>query len=211
MAVCLSPHVTRSNQGEPPSSDEATTGTPRPKALASSRSSGEPGAGPKPNRLLVEICCSPMSNLSDVSREAAVGSKVIQFTEKQSLLDDEYQLYVASIVNDFPVSNDVLLWLSLPCTGGSSWSHVNLKIPSAAKKVLRHVKTMKFIQLLSRSFDIAIEWPQNCRYWRFPRVMKFMNVYSMRRYDFHGCMLETVDHEGTPIKKPWTIQCMKLV
>ena len=168
---------------------------------------------------LVEICCSPMSKLSDVSTEAAVGCRVIQFTEKQSLLDDEYQLYVASIVNDFPVSNDVLLWLSLPCTGDTSWSHVNLKIPSAAKKVLRHIKTMKklwraverFIHLLSRSFDIAIEWPQNCRYWRFPRVMKFMNVYSMRRYDFHGCMFGTVDHEGTPIKKPWTIPCMKLV
>ena len=53
-----------------------------------------------------------MSKLSDVSREVAVGCRVIQFTEKHSLLDEDYQLYVASIVNDFPVSKDVLLWLT---------------------------------------------------------------------------------------------------
>ena len=153
-----------------------------------------------------------MSKLSDVSREAAVGCRVIQFTEKHSLLDDEYQSYVARIVNDFRVSKDVLLWLSLPCTGGTSWSHVNLKIPSAARKIMKHVKTMKrlwkaferFIQLLTRSFDVAIEWLQNCRYWKFPRVLKFINEYSLKRYDFHGCMLGTKDHEGNPIKKPWT-------
>ena len=210
-ALALMSHeATRGKGDQSSSSCGATSGTPRPKALASSRSSGEPGAGPTPNRLLVEICCSPMSKLSDVSREAAVGCRVIQFTEKHSLLDE---LYVASIVNDFPVSKDVVLWLSLPCTGGTPWSHVNLKIPSAAKEVMRHVKTVKklwkavecFIKLLSRSFDIAIEWLQNCRYWRFPRVVKFMNEYSMRRYDFHGCMLGTVDHEGTPIKKPWAV------
>ena len=213
-ALTLMSHV--ASKGYKTSSSDsahATTGTPRPKAMASSRSSGEPRAGLKPNRLLVEICCSPMSKLSDVSREAAVGCRVIQFTEKHGLLDEEYQTYVASIVNDFPMSQDVPLWLSLPCTGGTSCSHVNLTIPSAAKKVMKHVKTMKklwkafdrFIQLLTRSFDVAIEWPQNCRYWRFPRILKFINEFSLKRYDFHGCMLGTKDHDGIPIKKPWTV------
>ena len=213
-ALALMSHVaSKGNKTNSSGSACATTGTPWPKAMASSRISGEPGAGLKPNRLLVEICCSPMSELSDVSREAAVGCRVIQFTEKHSLLDEEYQSYVASIVNDFPVSKDVFLWLSLPCTGGTSWSHVNLKIPSAAKKVMKHVKTMKrlwkaferFIQLLTRNFEVAIERPQNCRYWRFPRILKFINEFSLKRYDFHGCMLGTKDHEGIPIKKPWTV------
>ena len=51
-------------------------------------------------------------------REKA-GCRVVQFTGKRSLLAEEYQLYVASIVNDFPVSKDVLLWLNLSCTGGA--------------------------------------------------------------------------------------------
>ena len=89
-----------------------------------------------------------------------------------------------------------------------------LEDPKCARKVMKHVKTMKrlwkaferFIQLLTRSFDVAIEWPQNCRYWRFPRILKFINGYSLlKRYDFHGCMLGTKDHEGIPIKKPWTV------
>ena len=213
-ALALMSHVAhKGSKPEKSSSTVATTGTPRPKALASSRSSGEPEASLKPNRLLVEICCSPMSKLSDVSREAAAGCRVVQFTVKHSLLDEEYQSYVASIVNDFPVSKHVLLWLSLPCTGGTSWSHVNLKIPSAARKVMKHVKFMKkfwraferFCQLLNRDFDVAIEWPQNCRYWRFPRILKFINEFSLKRYDFHGCMLGTKDHEGNHIKKPWTV------
>eukprot|EP00435_Cladocopium_sp_Y103_P069367 s912_g33.t1 len=182
-------------------------------ALASSRSSGEPRAGPTPNRLMVEICCSPLSKLSDVSRESASGCKVVQLTEKHNLLDSDYRQYVAKIVNEFPVQKAVILWMSLPCTGGTSWSYVNLKIPSAAKKGMRHGKMFKklwkaverFIDLLSRDFYIAIEWPQNCRYWRFPRVMKFMEEHSLKSYNFHGCMLGITDDEGTPIKKPWTV------
>ena len=38
-----------------------------------------------------------------------------------------------------------------------------------------------------------------------PRVLKFINEYSLKRYDFHGCMLGTKDHEGNPIKKPWIV------
>ena len=93
--------------------------------------------------------------------------------------------YVANIINEFPV----LLWLSLPCAGGTSWSHVNLKFPSAAKKVMRHVKLMKKLWK-------AIGWPQNCPYWRLPRIVRFMNEHSLQPYSFHGCMLGVVDQEA---------------
>ena len=88
-----------------------------------------------------------------------------------------------------------------------------MKIPSAAKKVMRHVKlfkklwrsTEKFVSMITREFHVAIEWPQNCRYWKFPRVVRFMKEHSLLSYNFHGCMLGTVDLDGTPIKKPWTV------
>ena len=99
-----------------------------------------------------------------MTRKSADGCKVIQFTEKHNLLDERYRQYVAEIINEFPKNNEVLLWLSLPCTGGTSWSYVNLKIPSAAKKVMKHVKTLKklwkaveqFIDLINREFHVAI-------------------------------------------------------
>ena len=40
---------------------------------------------------------------------------------------------------------------------------------------------------------------------KFPMVVKFMNEFSLIKYDFHGCMLGTIDQEGNPIKKPWTV------
>ena len=52
---------------------------------------------------------------------------------------------------------------------------------------------------------MPIEWPQNCRYWKLPRVVKFLDEFSLNCYHFHGCMLGTTDDEGTPIKKPWTL------
>ena len=210
-ALSLMSHVLV--KGRPSKPQSASTDKPQPQVVASSGSSGEPRAGLSPNRLIVEICCNPNSKLSDTSREVAVGCKVVQFTERHNLLDEKYRDYVLEIVNSFPGGKPVLLWLSLPCTGGTSWSFVNMKIPSAAKKVMRHVKlfkklwrsTEKFVSMITREFHVAIEWPQNCRYWKFPRVVRFMKEHSLLSYSFHGCMLGTVDLDGTPIKKPWTV------
>ena len=73
-----------------------------------------------------------------------------------------------NIVNSFPKTKNVLVWVSLPCTGGTSWSYVNMKIPSAAQKVIAHVvlfkrlwKAMKsFLNAIERDHYIAIEWPK---------------------------------------------------
>ena len=78
---------------------------------------------------------------------------------------------------------------------------------------MKHVRTLRklweaveqFIVLISREFHVAIEWPQNCRYWKFPRAVKFLDDCSLKSYNFHGCMLGTTDDEGTPIKKPSTV------
>lgn len=35
--------------------------------------------------------------------------------------------------------------------------------------------------------------------------MRFIDEHSVRSYNFHGCMLGVVDHEGTPIKKPCAV------
>ena len=99
---------------------------------------------PSLNQLpLKSLCCSPNSKFSDTSMAVTDGCRIVQFTEKHNPLDEKYRDYVADIVNTFPGGKPVLLWLSLPCTGGTSWSFVNLKVPSAAKKVLRHVKLFK--------------------------------------------------------------------
>ena len=176
-------------------------------------STGEPGAGLKPSRLIVEVCCSPDSKLSDCSRPSSKGCTVYQFTEDFSLLSEENRAEIAHKVNQFPKSKKVLFWLSLPCTGGTTWSYVNLKHPTAKLKVLKEVRkfwklwaaTCKFIELIERDFDIAMEWPTGCRYWKSRKVRKFLEAHLMEKYNFHGCMLGTKNHDGIAIKKPWTV------
>ena len=118
---------------------------------------------------------------------------------------------IARQVNEF--DGEVLVWVSIPCTGGTSWSYVNLKHPSAAAKVRRHVKIfhglwnafLHFMSLVKKEVFIAIEWPRNCRYWKLRKVAQFLNSRQLITFNFHGCMVGIRNKDEIPIKKPWTI------
>jgi hypothetical protein len=163
-------------------------------AAAAPDCSRELRAGPKPNRLLVEVCCHEVSKLS-VSREVSKGCHILQFTEKNDLFDVNVRKEIARQVNEF--DGEVHVWVSIPCTGGTSWSFVNLKHPSAAAKVRRHVKIfhglwkafLHFMSLLKKEVFIAIEWPRNCRYWKLRKVAQFLNSRQLIAFNFHGCMV----------------------
>jgi len=109
----------------------------------------------------------------------------------------------------------VLIWISIPCTGCTTWSYVNLQHESAKLKVEyhRHVfekiwsSMVDFLNLIRHlNPKIAIEWPAHCIYWKFDRVEKFSGKHQLIRVTFDGCMVGIVDKEGVPIKKPWAIQ-----
>ena len=214
-ATALLSHVRVDDKGKTtePRSPTAPPQTSQAASATRDDSTGEPGAGLKPSRLIVEVCCSPDSKLSDCSRPSSKGCVVYQFTEDYSLLSEENRAEIARKVNQFPKSKKVLFWLSLPCTGGTTWSYVNLKHPTAKMKVLKEVRkfwklrvaTCKFIDLIERDFDIAMEWPTGCRYWKSRKIRKFLEAHLMEKYNFHGCMLGTKNHDGIAIKKPWTV------
>ena len=190
--------------------DEPKKATGPNQAAAAPDCSRELRAGPKPNRLLVEVCCHEESKLSE-PRQASEGCHILQFTERSDLLDMNVRREIARQVNEF--DGEVLVWVSIPCTGGTSWSYVNLKHPAAAAKVRRHVKLfhalwnafLRFISSLKGPTYIAIEWPRNCRYWKLKKVAQFMNTRNLVPYNFHGCMVGMMNKDGIPIKKPWTV------
>ncbi len=177
------------------------------------QSSGEPGAGPKPSRLIVEVCCSPTSKLSYCTRPMSEGCVVYHVTEKYNLFSEDNREEMARKVNQFAKSKRVLFWLSLPCTGGTPWSYVSMKHPTAKIKVMKEIRKFwrlweamcSFICLIDREFDIAMEWPTVCRYWKSKKVKKFLEDHFMETYNFHGCMLGTMNRDGIFIKKPWTV------
>ena len=120
---------------------------------------------------------------------------------------------MARKVNQFAKSKRVLFWLSLPCTGGTPWSYVSMKHPPAKIKVMKEIRKFwrlweamcSFICLIDREFDIAMEWPTGGRYWKSKKVKKFLEDHFMEKYNFHGCMLGTMNRDGIFIKKPWTV------
>ena len=75
----------------------------------------------------------------------------------------------------------VLAWVSLSCTGGSSWSHVNLTLPGNREKFVEARE--KIVQLWASFVDMsdsvdkigvqyAIEWLKQCVRWDWTRVKK---------------------------------------
>ena len=108
----------------------------------------------------------------------------------------------------------ILIWISIPCTGGTTWSFVNLQHESARLKVEyhRHVcekiwsSMIDFMNLIRHLNPmIAIEWPAHCVYWKFNRVEKLCEKHQLGRIKFDGCMVGIVDKDDNPIKKPWAI------
>ena len=169
-------------------------------------------------RVLLEVCCSPESKLGEVTRKAAHGCKVIRITKDDDVLDPQTRkLIVRQVLNELrylPKGRRLLVWASLPCTGGTPWIHVNKTIPSAANKVEEHQKEFRKLwnalvdlvnSLRSASPYIAIEWPKGCVYWKLDHVVAFCQRHAMEQVTFDGCMIGVVDVHGVSIRKPWKI------
>ena len=108
----------------------------------------------------------------------------------------------------------VLIWVSLPRTGGTSWSHVNLTLPGNRENVTEARK--KFVKLWASFVDMstgldkigvqyAIEWPKHCVYWDWSRVKKWIEAHPIQKAHFDGCRFGLINNKGEYVKKPWTV------
>ena len=202
---------------------KACAGEPVPStASGSQHRAGEPACPSvaSHSRVLIEFCCGPDSKLGDRSRKYSKDCYVIRCTEERDVTSrsnimDIRNEVVRAIESSTIQPCPVLIWISIPCTGGTTWSYVNLQHESAKLKVEyhRHVfekiwsSMVDFLNLIRHlSPKIAIEWPAHCIYWKFDRVEKFCGKHQLIRVSFDGCMVGIVDKEGEPIKKPWAIQ-----
>jgi hypothetical protein len=117
-------------------------------------------------RSIVEFCCHPESKLSQTNRKWSDGCEVLQFTKEFYLNEIDNQIRVAEYVNSFEGDVKPLIWISLPCAGGTPWTYINMRIPSAREKILKHIRefdrlwisSKSFLRMLSCDFHIALEW-----------------------------------------------------
>ena len=98
-------------------------------------STGGPVAQSDAKRLIVEVCCHSESKLSQTDRKWSEGCEVLQFTKEFDLNDVDNQINIASGVNSFEGDVIPLIWISLPCAGGTPWRYISMKIPSARAKI----------------------------------------------------------------------------
>ena len=171
---------------------------------------------------MIEFCCGEDSLMGSA---AASGHEchVIRVTRRNEVTTKPGSAFVdkALALAQKTVGKNVLVWASIPCTGGTSWTHLNaLKGDQTRLKIAAHRKEFRRIwasfvksvaPALSAGVLVAIEWPQGCVYWQDKRVRGFLRQHHLVRTNFHGCMYGLCPTQGTTsdckkfIKKPWTV------
>ena len=117
-------------------------------------------------------------------------------------------------------SRHIILWASIPCTGGSPWQYVNeaMYYRNGDQKALRRLKGHRTLfrklfwtfrrlanEVLKLGGTVCTEWPTPCQYWRDPEVKKFMTENNMMKANLHGCAYGLKNSKGKYMKKPWSI------
>ena len=189
-------------------------------SMPASRGDGNTEDNKRNNRLLVEFCCSEDSKLGE-DRKSAKGCEVIRVTIKDDATKEETLAKLGKKIRKFHEStakdqggNKVMIFVSLPCTGGCPWNRINKDNPGGLEKIESHQKEFKRLFknlcLLMDEIEevqpiIAMELPTNTEYWKWDRVKKFLEKNDMIKYSFHGCSLGLKNRRGEYLKKGWTI------
>jgi len=110
---------------------------------------------------------------------------------------------------------NVLVWVSIPCVGGSVLQYANAHHPGARRRMQRHYSLFLKLwrnacvvveQALGQGGDAAIEWPTSCAYWRLRFVKNFLEKHGFGVAKFHGCAFGLMDLKGEGLcLKPWTV------
>ena len=93
--------------------------------------------------------------------------------------------WLTGVIRDIPRRIPILLWGSIPCTGGSRWVRFNLKqYPTTFPARLRMLRAQwrRMFTNFTKVWDIiakrggywSIEWPDGNAYWNNPLVLDFL-------------------------------------
>ena len=164
-------------------------------------------------RNIVEFCCGPNSRIGHKKYQKD-GCHVTRITEDDDVTTNKGLYKAIQAVRQ----ENCLLWVSIPCTGGSLWQNINVKKPGGAQRVKEHKRLFKKIwtaftivgrECQSHGGKIAIEWPQGCEYWRMKTVGKFLYDLQLRKVRVDGCALGLTNEKGIPIRN--VCECMPKV
>ena len=89
-------------------------------------------------RVIVEICCGKDSLMGSKSLQRD-GCEVIRITKENDVTTAK-GLQIAMEAVKRP---NCLLWVAIPCTGGSSWQHINKLKPGGKANLEEHYRVSR--------------------------------------------------------------------
>ena len=172
---------------------------------------------PTINRIIIELCCENDSRLGKVTSNNR-GCFTIRVTAEHDLTRKTTVDNVVKLVNLIKVMElPVLLWVSIPCTGGTRLTDLNWALGTdlTRAKIEAHQKLYQslfhnlrriYACVVGPKVHVAIEWPNSCKYWKFLAVRQFIDRYDLKTNRFDGCMYGlTTTNGASPIRKPWRV------
>lgn len=162
----------------------------------------------------LKVCCGESSALAAAFEQR--GWRVTRFTEKSPSESDVSAAVFKEAEFQAAGGGIVVIWWSLPWTGWSRWTAMNLiKGGSAAEKVRRERARSNQLaehfaiyngRLLSAGAFSAFEWPRSCFGWNeCVRVKEYCSLVNMQTANFDGCMLGIKSTDGEYLKKPMRV------
>ncbi len=171
------------------------------------------------NRLLIEICCDKNSRLGQQT-EASDGCQVLRITEEDDFTTQECVEKIKNAIQCWGDTKSILVWSSIPCTGGSTWQYVNEAVYTRSNNelALRRLRNLRSVfeklwinfeliaeDVISGGGSIVIEWPAMCTYWKHPRVEHFVQRHGIGKTRIDGCAYGMRGVCGGYVKKPWIL------
>ena len=162
-------------------------------------------------RILVEWCCGENSKLGQ-DKNKPRDTRVLRITESHDARLAETTRYAIEEMRKY---RDILLWGSIPCTGGSPWQHLNKRKPGGMKRWRAHRQQWRKIwdqfEDAARACHrlgghVVIEWPSLCDYWREARVQRLVSDLGLEQVKIDGCAVGLKSVDNIPIRKPWTLK-----
>ena len=159
---------------------------------------------PRSNRIMVELCTSASSRLGRRTVHSH-GCEVVRVTIDDDLTTDIGLHKALDAVKAF-VGPNILVWVSIPCTGGSPWQRINAAKSERARRLIEghyrlfwalfaNVKKVAEVVFKLGGY-IAMEWPRSCAYWLEQDVQQFVSQLGLQSVYLDGCMFGLVSQYG---------------
>ncbi|MCS5670862.1 MAG: hypothetical protein NZ577_03300, partial [Vicinamibacterales bacterium] len=174
-------------------------------------------------RTVMEYCCGNDSRIITQLSRLAPGTTVVRKTEACDMTRQRNVDLALLEIQRAPYGS-LLLWCSIPCTGGTPFRHKFLarwRRDGEFNKIEQHEQKRETARILWENFKIladqahmrghtiVMEWPIGCEYWRWPTVESYLQTKAHEEEEApfsvttDGCMFGMTNAKGQPILKTW--------